>query len=311
VSVRLGALRARLSELWSEPAARLLALALLLAAALASLALALLPSSRGPGPRLLREPITVAQSLSPTTALFGDRLEAEIDVYTDDERIDPASVRVRSDFRPYEAVATDVGRSRRGTASLVRTRVSLSCLSPACLASRQGGRLLRFGPTTVSYRQGASELSLRRGWAPVRVYSRLGEGPQLVDAPPSLDPRFRVSPTMLRLALAALTAALALAGVVLVVSGLWPSFPYSQRRWRRLSPLEQALAQLDAAARIDDEDTRRRVLDQLATELGERELPLLERRSRALAWGEQAPEPEALDRLGEQVRSSVNGGVRR
>ena len=108
-----------------------------------------------------------------------------------------------------------------------------------------------------------------------------------------------------------LAAVLGLAGAWLVVTGLWPRFFYSSRRWQRLSPLEQALAQLDAAARIEDEEVRRRVLDQLATRLGEADLVALERHTRTLAWSASSPEAEALERLGELVRSSLNGGSRR
>jgi hypothetical protein len=303
-------IRARLTQLWSEPLARGLAAGLVLVPLLLLLVLALLPSSHEPFPRALHDPITVTRSLSPATALFGDRLEAEIDVYTNDERIDPASVHVQTDFRPYEAVATTIDRSSQGTVSLLRTTISLSCLTPACLPSRSGGRVFRFRPLTVSYRQGARPRTLQQAWDRVRVYSRLGPNPRLVDTPPRLDSGFRVSPGVAQVVLALLAAGLALIGAVWVVTGFWPRFPYSLRRWRRLSPLEQALAQLDAAARIDDEDVRRRVLDQLATRLGEHDLALLERRSRSLAWGEAVPAPEELDRLGEHVRTSLNGGPR-
>ena len=300
---------ARVAELWSEPRARLLAGAIVLVAFLALLAVALLPSSQ-PAPELLHTPITVARSLSPTAALFGDQIEAEIVVYTDDRRIDPASVRVDTDFRPYEVVATKRDGSGRGNVSLLRTRITLSCLSPACLAPREGSRVFQFRPLGVSYRQGEQGHTLQGPWDPVRVHSRLGQSPQLVDAPPDLENHVRVPPRVAQLVLALIAAALALLGATLVVTGLWPRFPYSLRRWRRLTPLEQALAQLDAAAGIDDEGARRRVLDQLATRLNEHDLAALEHHSRALAWRQAAPEPEELDLLGEHVRVSLNGSVR-
>jgi hypothetical protein len=300
---------ARVAELWSEPLARLLAGAIVLVAFLALLAVALRPSSK-PSPQLLHTPITVARSLSPTAASFGDPLEAEIVVYTDDQRIDPASVRVDTNFRPYEVVSTKRDRSGPGNVSLFRTRITLSCLSSACLAPREGSRVFQFRPLSVSYRQGAQARGLEGPWDPVRVHSRLDQNPQLVDAPPDLEANLRVPPRVAQLVLALLAAGLALLGATLVVTGLWPRFPYTLRRWRRLTPLEQALAQLDAAAGIDDEGARRRVLDQLATRLNEHDLAALEHHSRALAWRQAAPEPEELDLLGEHVRRSLNGSVR-
>ncbi|HEY7380690.1 MAG TPA: hypothetical protein VH572_05730 [Gaiella sp.] len=306
----LGQVRAGLARVWSEPLARLLVGALLLVPLLALLVLTQLPAARESPARLVRGPVTVTGSLSPTTALFGDRVEAEIAVYTNDERIDPDSVRVESDFAPYEVVSRQSVRSRQGHVSLLETTFSLSCLTLDCLAPRQGGRVFRFPPLTVSFRQDNRERSLQSAWDPIRVYSRLGENPRLVDAPPALDTGFRVSPTLMQIVLGLLATGLALVGTAFVVAGLWPRFPYSLRLWRRLSPLEQALAQLDAAARIDDEQTRRQVLDQLATRLGEQELTVLERESRALAWGEAAPQPDELALIGERVRTSTNGGSR-
>jgi hypothetical protein len=307
--VRLGD---RLSAWWDEPAPRLLAIVVVMALALASVVLALAVPWRAPAPEVLQDPMTVRQSLSPETTLFGDAISAEIDVYTSDMRIDAGSVRVRTDFRPYRVVATQVDRSGQGQVTLLRTRITLHCLTVDCVIPRDGGRVFRFAPVTISYRRGAEELRAVDPWEPVQVYSRLTtQRPGLVDAPPTLDMQARVSPTLVRIALMVVAAVLLLAGGWLVASSLWPRFFYSRRRWRRLTPLERALAQLDAAAQVEDEDLRRRVLDQLADRLGEAELASLEQRSRTLAWRETAPEPETLALLGEQVRGSINGGLPR
>ena len=92
-------------------------------------------------------------------------------------------------------------------------------------------------------------------------------------------------------------AVLGLAGAALVVTALWPPSYLAQRRRRRLSPLERSLQQVEAAAQGDDEAARRRTLDDLATHLGEIPSPSLEVRTRALAWGQSPPDPEALARL--------------
>jgi hypothetical protein len=311
VTRRLEKARDRATALWSEPLARVLVIVLALALALTVTALALLVPSRTATPVSMRGPIVATSSLLPTTALFGDRVSAEIAVYTSKKQIDPGSVRVRTDFRPYRVVETEVVRSSQGPVSLLRTRLVLQCLTSACLPRAGRDRMFRFPSATVTYRQGTTRVRQVEPWGALQVYSRLtSQPPRLDEEPPSLDTGTRISPTVLRTALAGLAAALGLVGAWLVISGLWPRFFYSTRRWRRLSPLEQALAQLDAAARIDDEEVRRRVLDQLATRLGEADLVALERHSRTLAWEAGSPETEALDHLGELVRSSVNGGSR-
>jgi hypothetical protein len=83
----------------------------------------------------------------------------------------------------------------------------------------------------------------------------------------------------------------------------------AQRRRRRLSPLERSLQRVEAAAQNDDEPTRRRTLDDLATHLGDVPAPSLELQTRAIAWGQSPPDSEALTLLAAQVRTALNGGV--
>jgi hypothetical protein len=306
--------RGRAAGLADAPAARLLAIGLMLGTALAAVLAAVVIHRPSSSPILLGDPIRVEQALSTTAALFGDPVEAEIDIYTDDRRIPADSVRVRTDFRPYRIVATKVDRASHGDVSLLRTRISLQCLTRVCLPAQSGGRLVRFPPFAVSYRESGRDASGLVPWPPVRLFSRLpsdtGERVAIIDNPPPLGPRFARSPKALRTLLLLAAALLGIVGAVLVVTALWPPSLLSRRRWQRLSPLERTLLQVEAAARSDDEAVRRRTLDQLATRLGESSSPSLEVRTRALAWGQSAPEPEALTLLAEQVRTALNGGVR-
>ena len=96
-----------------------------------------------------------------------------------------------------------------------------------------------------------------------------------------------------------------------MVGGLWPPLFSPFRRTRPLSPLETSLLEVETAARVGDETSRRRVLEQLAMHLAEVPSPVLEARTRTLAWAESTPEPEALTLLAQQVRTSLNGAVRR
>ena len=300
---------ARLSSIADRPAARLLAIGAVLAVALAIVALVLRPTAAPPAPELRRSPITVTQTMTPTTALFGDRLEAVVDVYTAAPAVAAGSVRVATDFRPYTVVAMHVDRSSRRSVALTRTVVSLQCLTTACLPPRQRPRTFHFAPTTVRYRQRGQGRTLTEPWSLVRVSSRLESAQaRLAEAPPELTTGTRLPPDALRLGLVAIAVACAAAGAWLVLTGLWPHVFSSRHRWRRLSELDRALAQLDAATAIDDEGIRRRVLEQLATRLGEADRAALERRTRELAWSAHEPRADDLAALGAQVRVELNGG---
>jgi hypothetical protein len=305
--------RGRAAALADAPAARLLVIGLVLGTALAAVLAAVLVNRPSFSPSLLGDPITVNRALSTTAALFGDPVEAEIDVYTDDGKVPAGSVRVRTDFKPYRIVATKVDRVSQGGVSLLRTRISLQCLTRVCLPAPSGGRVVRFPPFALSYREGGREARVLVPWPPVQLSSRLPPDTSarvgIIDNPPPLEPGFARSPKTLRTLLLLAAAMLGVAGAALVVTALWPPPFWSQRRWRRLSPIERSLVQVEAAARNGDEGVRRRTLDQLATRLSEVPSPSLEVRTRALAWGQSPPVPEALTLLTEQVRTALNGGV--
>jgi hypothetical protein len=306
--------RDRAGALADTPAARLLAVGLILVAAAAVMLAIVLVDRPGSTARPLDDPITVKRSLSTSAALFGDPVEAEVDVYSDDARIAARSVRVSTSFEPYRVTATRVDRRHQGDVSLLRTRISLECLSQACLPPRGKARVLRFPPFAVAYRNGGREQRVLVPWEPLQVSSRLPadtkERVGIVDSAPLLESRFERSPQTLRAVFLLAAAVLGLAGAALVVTAFWPSSYLAQRRQRRLSPLERSLQQVEAAAEGDDEAARRRTLDDLATHLGEIPSPSLEVRTRALAWGQGPPDPEELTHLAEQVRATLNGGAK-
>ena len=204
------------------------------------------------------------------------------------------------------------GRSQ-GDVSLLRTRISLECLTRGCLPPKGGARVVRFPPLAVTYRAGRARRTRARALgaaaALVATAPRHDGGVGIVDTAPPLEPRFERSPELLRTLFLVAAAVLGLAGAALVVTALWPPSFLARRRWRRLSPLERSLLRVEAAATSDDEAVRRRTLDDLATRLGDIPSPSLEPRTRALAWGQSPPEPEALTLLAEQVRTTLNGGV--
>lgn len=306
-------LRDRAASLTDASASRLLAIGVVLVAAVAVVLAVVLLDRPNSSFTLQQDPVTVERALSTTAALFGDSVQAEIDIYTNDRSVPASSVQVRTDFRPYRVVATTTNRASHGGVSLLRTRVSLQCLTRACLPPRSGVRAFTFHPFKLSYQASGQAAHYLVPWDPLQVSTRLRPDSvpraTIVDTPPPLGSQFRYSPKLVRLLLLLAAAGLAIAGMALIVPVLWPRSFLARRRWRKLAPLERSLLEVEAAAQNEDEAVRRRTLDHLATRLGEIPSRSLEVRTRALAWGESAPEPEALTLLAAQVRTALNGGV--
>ena len=111
MSRRRDSLRARAGELARRPAVRVGACALLAGATLAGFLVPLLMSRAHTPTALLEQPITIKRALSTTAALFGDHVEAEVDVYTAGRGIDPGSVRIRTNSsRPSGSSSTRIGK---------------------------------------------------------------------------------------------------------------------------------------------------------------------------------------------------------
>jgi hypothetical protein len=313
MSARIRQLRDRLAEHWAEPKIRLIVIAVVVIPSIAFVAFGAIRASKLAPAGLTQNPVVIINQLSPRTALFGDQLRAEIEVVTNSRRIDPDSVSLTATFRPYRIVGEPiVERSRRENLALFKTTYLLQCLTPGCLPPAQGGAL-KLAPVRISYRQGGRTVSVTRAWPGLRVFSRLTPSdlktPVLRSTPPRSAPAsFRLPSWVLETILAATAIVLALVGAVLVTGAFWPRRFYSLRRWRELSPLEQALAQLEAAATIENDEVRRRVLEQLARRLEELNLESLGDETRLLAWGAEAPQPAQMSALGERVRRSLNGG---
>jgi hypothetical protein len=290
---------------------RLVAIALVLAAALTAVAVggfALRPSAPA---AVLDDPVTVKRALSTTAALFGDPVVAEVDVVSRDADVPAVSVRVATTFAPLTVISTKVDRARLGGASLLRTTVMLQCLSRACLPPA-GGRLVQLRPIVVTYAHDGAHARTVIPWHPLQISSRLPQGADgigVIDTAPPLDPGFARSPTTVRAVLLLATALLLLGGAALVVSALWPASLRGRRQWAKLSPLERSLRLVEAAAGGADETERRRTLDQLALRLGDAQSPQLEGQTRALAWGQAPPEPRDLTMLAAKVRATLNGKV--
>lgn len=251
--------------------------------------------------------VSYRATLSPREALFGDPLDARVDVAVDRARVAPSSVRVHIDLRPYKVVSTTRVERAAGGVTRVAFGYRLLCLETKCLPGAPE-RTLKFAPVRISWR----DVDGRRQtqsllWPPLRQASRV-------------DPRDLTEPTLrsdvvrqpavtwgvqpsLVVALLLLAAAALLAYPALLV------FRWGRRRWHvmrtsrleRLSPLERALELLRRAAAGGEDARNRRALERVARELRGHELGDDAER---LAWSR--PEPEADDM--ESLRARVEGG---
>ena len=299
-------------------------------------------------PRHEASPAIEAQaSFTPRLVLFGDTVRAHVDVMLDTERVDPGSVRVAADFSPFEVV----GQPERWIASAgeqayVRTIFVLRCVTGACAQSGQSARY-DFAPGRVAFsdsgRRPPGEDSIRVSWPRLRVYSRFTasdlEGSGRASTPWEADlitlpaPSYRFAPAVL-VALLVAGSALAALGALALACAAWPRRdvappvePEPEAAPERvLSPLEQALALLEEAVRVNGAADQRRALELVAEELELAEWgdPDLARAARALAWSKDVPPVEKTSGLAARVRSVLpeiedtpednddreNGGVR-
>src|SRR5207248_3092426 len=95
---------------------------------------------RGEGGSYAPHPVVVSPRITPESSLFGDVLNAGVDIAVNPKRLDPASVQLDADFRPYRIrsqrrrVVRGVGRS-----SIVEFRYSVQCITAPCIALESAG----------------------------------------------------------------------------------------------------------------------------------------------------------------------------
>jgi hypothetical protein len=267
--------------------------------------------------------------LLPRVALFGDTVTARVDVTLNRARVDADSVRVSTDFAPWEAIAKPERRRRDGkTTTHLRTTWVLRCFASACLPPRQP-LPVPLPAATVTYDalapQAAAGRKLVARWPLLVVYTRLdpaalnptsrpGGSPfetpwraDLVSMPPV---SYRVEPDTARIPLYAAGGVFAVLGLALAYLGrprrrpkpvLLPEEPPA----RVITPLEHALGLLEDPVAADGAADRRRALELVAAELAGRGNHDLARTARRLAWSAQAPQAERTSGLAEQARPAL------
>ena len=285
------------------------------------------PGAAGqPAGGLSEDGVEARGSVEPRNILFGDTIRAHVDVVLDRRKVDPGSVRVSTEFVPWEIVGPQARtRSDAGPNTHLRTTFTLRCTSSPCLPNDQASAL-EFGPARVSYAPPVGARGERQSlvvdWPLLLVSSRFAaanaEGP---DASSSLwradlasfpSASYRISPTLL--------ISILIAGAVLLAAGAAAlAFVAIPRRKPEpepepepepaplplLTPLEQALELLEDASRADGAEERRRALE-LVAEVLDVEHPDLSRAARTLAWSEDDPVVEQTSGLATRVRTTID-----
>jgi hypothetical protein len=290
------------------------------------LALAVAHGGSGGSPLPNGAPVAVQGTIAPNVAFFGDAIQARLDVAVDRRKVDPDRVRIATDFRPFERLATHRTRRDAGRITYIRQTYTLRCLARQCLqvlptvaaaaggaqASGRRATLFRPGRVYVTGRSTVSPLLIQ--WPSVETLTRVNQSESRLQTffyhatlmPP--DPTYALAPrTLLGLLVLGVLVALAIP-VALVLRRL------EERRRERLPkpkpelpPLERALRLLEWANRQSDGEDRRRALELVAVELLRGGEPALGAAARELAWSPSSPRADEAGRLGARVRSVAGG----
>lgn len=276
----------------------------------------------------------VRGGLTPDVHLFGEPVVAYVDVIVDREQVDPDALRVKTDFEPYDTVGeTTVAQEEIGRFTHVRYSTKLRCLTEDCIPrtltgdvtisqtpglplfpenqQRDEKRKYEFPPAIVTAEAEPKDRTLGRVvWPPLRSVSRInwydssvvGQGfPFVSTVTPVPEPSYRISPTVLGIALLVLAIALVALPVAYFVRRYRSRREPSRSQKPSLSPLERALALVEWASRRPSVDERREALEALAYEL-DAEADETANRARAQGWSPPSPAAEDMTGLVEEIR---------
>ena len=266
-------------------------------------------------------------TVEPRLTLFGDTIQARVDVLLDRRKVDPSTIRVSTEFLPWEIVGPQA-RVRRdgGTNTYLRTTFTLRCTSSPCLPVNNASAL-EFTSARLSYAKPGARLGQRQSipidWPILLVYSRFAA----INLDPSTSsstlpwradlesfPRasYRIAPAVLLPVLIVLAGLLAVAGAALAFIAIprrraepGPEPEPEPEPVPTLTPLEQALELLEDASRADGVQDRRRALE-LVAEVLDAGHPELARAARTLAWSEDDPVVEQTSGLATRVRTTID-----
>jgi hypothetical protein len=258
------------------------------------------------GPAQAAQPSALAAeaSVSRPVVLFGDPVDLVVQVLVDDDRVDPATVRLEADAAPLARLGRVHRDSwRSGGLAHVRFGFRAACADDGCLA---GDALLRVRPQPmrVSGRgRDGQDVAARVLWPRLEVGRRVTPAsvatPTFVvdDRPRAVS--WRTAPGPLSLMLAIVAIVLLTPAVALIAADARAA--RRRRSAARPDALEAALAELRNA---HDEPARRRAAGRVARILDRFDGRVAPEAAR-FAWSEEQPEPEAAQELAERIEREV------
>jgi hypothetical protein len=276
---------------------------------------------RGDGGTYAPHALVASAQITPQSSLFGDLLDGRVDVIADPARVDPGSIELAQSFGPYR-VRSESRRVVRGVgrAAVVEFRYAIQCITVPCLrlmsagtGAKAGAKAIRLTPARLTGRnRDGSTLSEQVAWPSFVVHSRLS-AEEIALATPEVEPSFvpppvswRIPPDVIGASAVSVAVLLALVAGWLIATTLLPD----ARRLRprripaHLTPVERALRLAQHAAAAGELEEERKALHRLALELRRTGNGALAVRAGRLAWSEDEPSPETVDRLAEAVRSN-------
>lgn len=268
-------------------------------------------------------PLKAYATVSPQVHLFGDIVTARLAVVADTKWVDPARLRVSTDFTPYRSARHPSKMSiGAGRFQQVTWTWTLLCVTANCVPTERI-RTFRFQTIHIKYLalNGKPAYGIDATWPKVEVASQMTPG--VVNylkrthrlnwrfhIAPVASPTYRVSPTLVFWLGLGAAIMLLLAATVFA----W--------RWDRLlrpraaggpgevagTALERALAVLAWAHARGDETLERKAFERVAGELHvETPLPEVDELSRAareLAWSSRTPEDEDVETFSARARGT-------
>jgi hypothetical protein len=258
-------------------------------------------------------------SVTPSRSLFGQVITATVRVVVDPRRIDPASVQVKTDFRPYSTRSEHDRRTRIGEATVLSFSYELQCLSAGCVPRGATGRAkaaataFTLRDARVSARErDAKPLRVAVAWPAFGVQSRLTAADIALGEPEVERPfrppavTWRLTPNLVGGLAAGLSLLLLLGGGALVASvALADGRPLRVLRIpAHMTPVERALALAEYAAKHGETEESRKALERLAEELRRKGAAGQADAAERLAWSASHPTPENVAVLAHSVRSN-------
>lgn len=297
--------------------------ALALAGAVGAVALASAASGAAQG---YIPAIRLQTSVGTGPHLFGDQIDARLDLFVDRHRTDMGSIKVDTNFFPYARLGAPRRTSvQAGNTQRISYAYRLECVTIACFPglTRRSFKVA-FPYAVVRYQeQNGARRGLAVKWPTFRLISRLppltvaqlrlqapistGPSPASVMFAPVAVPAatYRMSPVMLALLL--------LAGAVLALAaGAFAGRPVLQHvrastqapEGPTLTTLERALERVEESASADGHGDRE-ALAWLARELAGAGRQDDARKARRLAWSEHEPTADESIALVRRIRDGL------